>query len=77
MLTWSKTRPFARNYARLLNVMPCMSEDQSDREWRFYIEDMTGFCERVQNFTRDITREEFLTEPMRYDATVRNIELIS
>ena len=53
-----------------------MSEDQSDRERRFYIEDMTGFCERVQNFTRDITREKFLTEPMRYDATVRNIELI-
>lgn len=53
-----------------------MSEDQSDREWRFYIEGMIGFCERVQNFTRDITREEFLTEPMRYDATVRNIELI-
>ena len=54
-----------------------MSEDQSDREWRFYIEDMIGFCERVQNFTRDITREEFLTEPMRYDATVRDFELIS
>ena len=53
-----------------------MSEDQSDREWRFYIEDMIGFCERVQNFTRDITREEFWTEPMRYDATVRNIELM-
>jgi uncharacterized protein with HEPN domain len=53
-----------------------MSEDQSDREWRFYIEDMIGFCERVQNFTRDITQEAFLAEPMRYDATVRNIELI-
>lgn len=52
-----------------------MSE-QADREWRFYIEDMIGFCERVQSFTKGISREDFVTEPMRYDATVRNIELI-
>jgi hypothetical protein len=30
-----------------------MSEEQSDREWRFYIEDMIGFCERVQNFRHE------------------------
>jgi uncharacterized protein with HEPN domain len=52
-----------------------MSE-QTDREWRFYIEDMIGFCERVQSFTKGISREDFVTEPMCYDATVRNIELI-
>jgi uncharacterized protein with HEPN domain len=52
-----------------------MSE-QTDREWRFYIEDMISFCERVQSFTQGIGREDFVTEPMRYDATVRNIELI-
>ena len=53
-----------------------MSEDTAAREWRFYIEDMINFCERVQSFTQGITREEFVIEPMRYDATVRNIELI-
>lgn len=53
-----------------------MSEDNVDREWRFYIEDMIIFCEKVQSFTQGITREEFVTEPMRYDATLRNIELI-
>ena len=53
-----------------------MSEDQPDREWRFYIADMIGFCRRVQSFTQGITRKAFLNEPMRYDATVRNIELI-
>jgi uncharacterized protein with HEPN domain len=53
-----------------------MSEDSAQREWRFYIEDMIGFCERVRSFTHGISREDFVTEPMRYDATVRNIELI-
>jgi uncharacterized protein with HEPN domain len=53
-----------------------MSSDQTDREWRFYVEDMIGFCQRVQSFTNGIGREDFLVEPMRYDATVRNIELI-
>ncbi len=50
-----------------------MSGDQGDREWRFYVEDMIGFCERAQSFTTGISREDFLAEPMRYDATVRNI----
>jgi uncharacterized protein with HEPN domain len=53
-----------------------MSEDSTNREWRFYIDDMIGFCERVLSFTQGIRREDFVTEPMRYDATVRNIELI-
>jgi uncharacterized protein with HEPN domain len=53
-----------------------MSSDQIDREWRFYVEDMIGFCERVQSFTSGVSREDFVAEPMRYDATVRNIELI-
>lgn len=53
-----------------------MSSDQTDREWRFYMEDMIGFCERVQSFTDGISREDFVAEQMRYDATVRNIELI-
>jgi uncharacterized protein with HEPN domain len=53
-----------------------MSSDHTDREWRFYVEDMIGFCERVNSFTIGVSREDFLAEPMRYDATVRNIELI-
>ncbi len=53
-----------------------MSDPATDRQWRFYIADMIGFCERIQSFTQGISREDFVTEPMRYDATVRNIELI-
>ena len=53
-----------------------MSEAAPVREWRFYIDDMLGFCERVMAFTKDISLSEFVDDPMRYDATVRNIELI-
>lgn len=53
-----------------------MFSDQADREWRFYVEDMIGFCERIQSFTKNVSKEDFVAEQMRYDATVRNIELI-
>jgi uncharacterized protein with HEPN domain len=53
-----------------------MSNTDATREWRFYIEDMIAFCERVESFTHGITRADFIADPMRYDATVRNIELI-
>jgi uncharacterized protein with HEPN domain len=53
-----------------------MSNDEASREWRFYIEDMIAFCERVQSFTHGINRADFIADLMRYDATVRNIELI-
>ena len=53
-----------------------MSDSTSVREWRFYIDDMIGFCERVLAFTKDVDNAEFVADLMRYDATVRNIELI-
>lgn len=53
-----------------------MSDNPATREWRFYIADMIGFCERIQSFNVGICREDFPADPMRYDATVRNIELI-
>lgn len=33
-----------------------MSESVLPREWRFYIDDMIGFCERVQLFTAGIAK---------------------
>ncbi len=53
-----------------------MSESVPAREWRFYVKDMIGFCERVLHFNQGVHRAEFAIEPMRYDATVRNIELV-
>ena len=53
-----------------------MSEGALQREWRFYISDMIGFCERILAFTKGTGRTEFPGDAMRYDATVRNIELV-
>jgi uncharacterized protein with HEPN domain len=48
----------------------------SEREWRFYVGDMIGFCEKVLAFTQGLQQEQFVADPMRFDATVRNLELI-
>ena len=53
-----------------------MSEATPNREWRFYLDDMIGFCERVQVFTSGIDQDQFVSDAMRFDATVRNLELI-
>ena len=53
-----------------------MSESTPGREWRFYLDDMVGFCERVLTFTHGLDQARFVADSMRFDATVRNIELI-
>ena len=53
-----------------------MSEPELQREWRFRIGDMIGFCERILSYTQALNREDFPADGMRYDATLRNIELI-
>ena len=53
-----------------------MSDATPNREWRFYLDDMIGFCERVLAFTSGIDQVVFVSDAMRFDATVRNIELI-
>lgn len=49
---------------------------QTDREWRFYLEDMIGFAQRAQTYTAGLNQSEFLTDRRTYDATLRNLELI-
>ena len=46
------------------------------REWRFYLEDLAGFCQNILEYTQGVTREEFEADKRTYDATLRNIELI-
>ena len=53
-----------------------MSNATPAREWRFYLDDMIEFCERVQDFTRGVDQGQFVADVMRFDATVRNLELI-
>ena len=53
-----------------------MSEATPAREWRFYLDDMMGFCVQVLEYTKGIEQEQFVSDRMRFDATVRNVELI-
>ena len=47
-----------------------------DRDPRLYIEDMLQFCATALDYTRGLDQAGFLADRMRYDATLRNIELI-
>jgi uncharacterized protein with HEPN domain len=53
-----------------------MSDMTSHREWYFYIDDMLGFCTRVQTFTAGLDQAGFVADALRFDATLRNLELI-
>ena len=48
----------------------------SEREWRFHVDNMNGFVEKVIAYTEGLDRNEFETSGLSYDATVRNLELI-
>ena len=53
-----------------------MSDATPNREWRFYLDDMIRFCQKVISFTVDLDQMRFLKNDMCFDATIRNIELI-
>jgi uncharacterized protein with HEPN domain len=53
-----------------------MSDADTPREWRFYVEDMVAFCDKALAYTKGLDRSTFTVDPMRYDATLRNLELI-
>lgn len=50
--------------------------DKPEREWRFYIEDMLGFAQKVQSYTDGLDQAGFAANGLAYDATLRNLELI-
>lgn len=50
--------------------------DRVPRTWRFYLNDMIVFAERVVAYTDDFDQAGFVASPLHYDATIRNLELI-
>jgi len=46
------------------------------REWRLYVADMKARCARVREYTAGLSREQFEGNPLVYDATLRNLELL-
>ena len=47
-----------------------------DRDDRLYLRDMVEFCERVAAYSAGHDQDSFLADRMRYDAVLRNLELI-
>jgi uncharacterized protein with HEPN domain len=47
-----------------------------ERDERLYLGDMLLFCERAMSYAQGFQLESLLADVMRYDATLRNIELI-
>jgi uncharacterized protein with HEPN domain len=57
--------------------MQSMSDTgKSNREWRFYLDDMIVFAEAVQRYTLGMDKAGFIADRLTYDATLRNLELI-
>ena len=50
--------------------------DSAQREWRFYLDDMIGFAEKVIAYTHGLDQVGFVASGLNYDATARNLELI-
>ena len=50
--------------------------DAAPREWRFYLDDMIGFAEKVIAYTQGLDQDRFVSSGLNYDATLRNLELI-
>ena len=54
-----------------------MSEpDDAQRELRFYVKDMIGFCERGRDDIAGLDKAAFVASPVSCDATLRNLTLI-
>ena len=50
--------------------------EQGAREWRFYIQDMIEFGEKVLCYTEGLDQDAFIADERTCDATLRNLELI-
>lgn len=50
--------------------------DDSQREWRFYLDDMIDFAGKVLAYTDGLDQAGFVASGLTYDATLRNLELI-
>jgi hypothetical protein len=48
----------------------------SEREYRFYLDDIISFAEKVLAYTAGMNQESFEASGLNYDATVRNLELM-
>jgi hypothetical protein len=44
--------------------------DAAEREWRFYMEDMITFAQKVMTYTDGLDQTRFVSSGLNYDATI-------
>ena len=49
--------------------------DATAREWRFYLDDMIVFAQKVLTYTDGLDQAGFVASGLIYDGTLRNLEL--
>jgi len=49
---------------------------EAAREWRFYVDDMIAFGEKVLAYTAGLDQQAFVANSLVYDATLRNLTMI-
>lgn len=47
-----------------------------ERNWQLYVDDMRAFARKVLDYTQGLDQARFVSDSLRYDATLRNLELI-
>lgn len=52
------------------------SPSEAERDLRLYVEDMLEFSERAMRYAQGLSPDALLQDTLRYDANLRNIELI-
>ena len=54
-----------------------MSDVSRSRKWLFYVKDVFECFERVRRYWGGRDKAAFVADSLRYDATIRNLELIA
>lgn len=45
--------------------------------WHFYVADMIGFAKKVLTYTDGLDQAKFIASRLNYDATMRNLSMVS
>ncbi len=59
-----------------LNVESQMPQQSAPKRWDVYVEDMIDACQQVLRYTEGVSRDDFFADIMRYDATIRQLEVL-
>jgi uncharacterized protein with HEPN domain len=47
------------------------------KDWHLYVADMIGFATKVLTYTDGLNQEKFIANKLNYDATMRNLSMLS